>query len=110
MISESARGSAVTWYDILGVLPGAAAEQIQRQYDFKASLLGPECVAGAPIEVVAAVSRAKGILDAARRVLGDPVNRERYDEAVGIRRQGGGLIPAENFPSEPGWGPQDFDF
>jgi hypothetical protein len=32
------------------------------------------------------------------------------DEApVGIRRSGGGLAPQESFPSEPGWGPEDFD-
>jgi hypothetical protein len=98
----------ITWYDILGVLPGASTEEIQREYDSKASLLGPEFIAGAPSRVVTAVSRAQGILDAARRVLGDPVTRKHYDEAVGARQSGGGLVQPEDFPSEPGWGVWDF--
>lgn len=98
----------ITWYDILGVLPGASTEEIQREYDSKASLLGPEFIAGAPSRVVTAVSRAQGILDAARRVLGDPVTRKHYDEAIGARQSGGGLVQPEDFPSEPGWGVWDF--
>jgi hypothetical protein len=99
----------VTWYDILDVMPGASAEEIQDRYDARASLLRPEFIAGAPSAVITAVSRAQQLLDEARRVLGDPVTRARYDEVVGIRRSGGGLAPQESFPSEPGWGPEDFD-
>jgi hypothetical protein len=99
----------VTWYDILDVMPGASAEEIQNKYDARASLLRPEFIAGAPSAVITAVSRAQQLLDEARRVLGDPVTRARYDEVVGIRRSGGGLAPQESFPSEPGWGPEDFD-
>jgi curved DNA-binding protein CbpA len=101
-------GPSITWYDILGVLPGASMEEIQRAYDSKASLLGPEFVAGAPSKVVAAASRAQRIIDTARRVLGDPVNRQRYDEAVSIRRSGEGLVRPEDFPSEGGWRLGDF--
>lgn len=100
----------ITWYDILGVLPGASADEIQRKYDSKASLLRPQFIAGAPSTVVTAASRAQQILDTARRVLGDPVNRARYDEAAGIRRSGGGLAQRESFPSQPGWGLSDFDY
>src|SRR5215472_2087076 len=99
----------VTWYDILEVMPGASTEEIQDKYDAKASLLRPELIAGAPSAVITAVSRAQQLLDTARRVLGDPATRARYDAAAGIRRSGGGLAPQESFPSEPGLGPEDFD-
>ena len=103
-------GPGITWYDVLGALPGASAEEIQRQYDSKASLLRPELIAGSPSTVVTAVSRAQGILDSAWRVVGDPVRRKGYDEAIGLRRRGGGLARSESSPSEPGWGSSDFDF
>lgn len=102
-LGERGKGLGITWYDVLGVLPGASAEQVRRQYDSKTSLLRPELVAGAPSPVVAAASRAREILDAARRVLADPANRARYDEAVGIRRTGGGLAQREGVSSRPGW-------
>jgi curved DNA-binding protein CbpA len=87
------------------VLPGASAEQVQRQFDAKAGLLRPELLSGAPSPVVVAASRAREILDAARRVLADPASRARYDEAVGIRRGGGSLARREGFPSEAGVDP-----
>lgn len=102
-------GPGITWYDVLGLLPGASANQIQERYDAKASLLRPELIAGATSPVVAAASRAREILDAAKDVLSDPANRARYDEMVGIRRSGGGLAPRGSFPSEPGWVPTDVD-
>jgi curved DNA-binding protein CbpA len=89
----------VSWYDVLGVLPGASAAKIQRIYDAKVSLLQPELISGAPSNVVKAASRARAILDEARRVLGDPVSRERYDEAAGFRRSGEGLAgPRTSLP------------
>lgn len=99
----------VTWYDILDVTPGASTEDIQSKYNLKASLIRPELVGGAPPAVITAVSRAQQILDTARRVLCDPATRARYDAAFGIQRGGEGLTPPESFPSEPGWGPPDFD-
>lgn len=84
-------GSGITWYDVLGVLPGAQAHKIRRKYEDKASLLRPELVSGAPPNVVTAVRRAQELLDTAWEVLGDPESRKRYDEAVGLRRSGGGL-------------------
>jgi len=85
------------------VLPDASPEQVQLQYASKAGLLRPELVTGAPSLVVTAVSRACEILNAARRVLADPANRARYDQAVGIRRDDGGLERPESVPSQPGW-------
>jgi hypothetical protein len=105
-----ARRDGITWYDVLGVLPAAPAERIQHQYDAKTSLLRAELLSGASSRVLTAATRAQGILDAARRVLGDPVSRERYDEAVGFRRSGEGLAGTGGVPSDPGWGPSDFSF
>lgn len=101
---------STTWYDILGVLPGASAEEIQRGYDRKTSVLRPELLSGATSTVLKAASRAQQNLDDAWLALSDPVNRKRYDEAVGIRRGGEGLGQRGNFPSDPGWGPSDFGF
>jgi curved DNA-binding protein CbpA len=83
--------SGITWYDVLGVLPGAEARKIRQKCDSKAALLRPELTSGAPPDVLAAVARAQELLDAAREVLGDPESRKRYDEAAGLRRSGGGL-------------------
>jgi curved DNA-binding protein CbpA len=109
-LGEVGTGPGITWYDVLGVLPSATVEQVQDQYDAKARLLRPELVAGAPSPVIAATSRAREILGAARRVLADPANRARYDETAGIHRRGGGLSPPGSFPSEPGAEQPDVDF
>jgi curved DNA-binding protein CbpA len=100
-LAGSGKEHGITWYDVLGLLPGASAEQVLSRYDAKASLLRPELLAGAPSPVVAAASRALDILAAARRVLADPASRASYDEATGLRR-GGGLDPPRGFPTEPG--------
>ena len=100
----------ITWYDILGVLPGASPDEIQQAYDGKAALLRPELISGAPSNVVAAVSRSQRFLDEALRVLGDPVNRNRYDEQVGVHAIGGGPGGPGSSPTEPGWRSSDFDF
>jgi DnaJ-class molecular chaperone len=81
----------ITWYDVLGVLPGAAADRIRREYQAKAALLRPEMISGARPDVLEAVTRAQELLDGAWEVLGDPASRGRYDEAIGLRRSGGGL-------------------
>ena len=81
----------ITWYDVLGVLPGAEARKVKREYEAKSALLRPDMIAGAPSNVLKAVTRAQDMLDGAWEVLGDPVSRRRYDEAVGLRRSGGGL-------------------
>jgi curved DNA-binding protein CbpA len=90
-------GSGITWYDVLGVMPGAEALKIKRKYEDKASLLRPDLIWGAPPDVVTAVRQAQELLDTAWEVLGDPASRKRYDEAVGLRRSGGG-------PGQPGTG------
>jgi curved DNA-binding protein CbpA len=80
-------GFGVTWYDVLGVLPGAEARKIEREYEAKAALLRPGLLSGAPPNVVTAVMRAQDLLDTARTVLCDPESRRRYDEVAGPRRR-----------------------
>jgi curved DNA-binding protein CbpA len=74
----------ITWYDVLGVLPGAEVRKIKREYDAKAALLRPELISGASPNVVKALWRAQEILDTAWQVLGDPVSRRRYDKAAAV--------------------------
>ena len=100
----------ITWYDILGVLPGASPGEIQEAYEAKAGLLRPQLISGAPSNVVAAASRAQKFLGAALRVLGDPPSRDRYDEQVGVHAIGGGPGGPGSSPTEPGWRSSDFDF
>ena len=97
----------ITWYDVLGVLPGAEATKIRREYDVKTSLLRPELISGAPSNVVQGISRAQGLLDNAWEVLGDPVNRRRYDESIGLRGPGGHLREPGSNPDGSGLGPSD---
>ena len=84
-LSSLGKEPGITWYDVLGVLPGATVEQVQHQHDAKTELLRPELLAGAPSTVIAAASLAREILDGARRVLADPTNRAHYDaERLGV--------------------------
>jgi len=101
--------SGITWYDVLGVLPGAEARKIKREYDAKAALLRPELISGAPPNVLTAVTRAQELLDTAREVLDDPESRKRYDEAAGLRRSGGGLGQPGTGIASAGLAPADLD-
>jgi curved DNA-binding protein CbpA len=89
------------------VRPDASSEEIGQAYLSKAGLLRPELISGAPPKVATAAAQARGILDAARRVLADPVNRQRYDEAR--RPPQRRLGPARGAPSQPGGGLSDYD-
>src|SRR5215467_2666786 len=91
----------MTWYDVLDVLPTARHQDVRRRYEAKCRQLDPGQIAGAPSKVIAAAGRARAALDAAWRVLGDPIERERYDEQAGIRRPGSGLERQVAVPSEP---------
>jgi len=90
------------WYDILGVSPGASADDIRLAYQARARLLEPSRVSGAPSRVVTAVGRAQALLDRAWQVLGDPDARRRYDQEVIIRPAGPGLDRPAPAASEPG--------
>jgi hypothetical protein len=98
----------LTYYDILGVLPGGSADEIQRSYDAKMAVLAPGMIAGASTKVLVAVDRARAVLEEARQTLTDREARLRYDTEVGILRPGSGLVRPDPVPSrggwEPGWG------
>jgi curved DNA-binding protein CbpA len=100
--------AGITWYDLLGALPDASAEDIQRAYGAKAALLVPDLLAGAPPAVVTAAARAQGIIDAALSVLGDPERRQRYDQAAGLWGSGGGLDGPGDYPAGSGLPESDF--
>ena len=86
---------AITWYEVLGVLPGVEPDKIRQKYDARTGLLRGEMIAGAPSSVLAVATRAQHFLDTALEILGDPGSRGRYDEATGIRRKG--LAPSGSF-------------
>jgi hypothetical protein len=93
----------LSYYDILGVLPGASADEIQQSYNAKVSVLAPGMIAGAPSKAVAVVDRARAALEVARRTLLDPTARRRYDSEIGIFRSGTGLAAPVSVPSEGTW-------
>jgi hypothetical protein len=93
----------LNYYDILGVLPGASADDVQRGYEARMAVLAPGMIAGAPSKVVAIVDRARAALELARRTLTDPVGRRIYDEDSGVLRVGGGLSRPQAVPSTGNW-------
>jgi len=108
-IADGERGRAVacmlTWYDVLGVLPGASPGEVQSAYHDRARLLSPQLLSGASSMVLRAADAARAAADEAWHVLGDPGTRRRYDEQAGIRRVGGGLDGPGPVPSGPGGDP-----
>ena len=97
----------VTWYEVLGVLPGAETHRLKREYETRSGLLRPEMIAGAPSTVLTAVTRAQDQLDSAWQVLSDPGARRCYDEHAGLRRTGGGLDGHGSSPVQTDLDPDD---
>jgi hypothetical protein len=95
----------LTYYDILGVLPGATTDDVRFSYTAKVALLAPEMISGAPTKVLTAVDRARTVLEEARQTLTDGQARRRYDTEIGILRPGTGLARPYPVPSEGGWAP-----
>jgi hypothetical protein len=93
------RGRRITWYDILGIEPGASAETVRRACQDRGRQLEDERMAGAPEAVADAAARGWRVLHAAWLVLGDRAERDRYDEELGFGRQGTG--PARGEPAPP---------
>jgi curved DNA-binding protein CbpA len=92
----------LTWYDVLGVLPGASSGQVQSAYQERARLLDPLVLDGAPSKVLKAADAARATVDEAWRVLHDAAARRRYDEQIGVGRKGEGLDSARSTPSGGG--------
>lgn len=98
----------LTWYDVLGIAPGATAAQVQAAYQARLGLLAPRLLSGAPTRVLRAADTARASADAAWRALGDAAARRRYDEQIGARLTGGGLDTPAAVPSGPGEGIYDW--
>jgi curved DNA-binding protein CbpA len=92
----------ITWYDILGIVPGASSETVRWAYQDKTRQLERAQIAGTPPEVIDAAARGRKALDAAWLILGNPAERERYDEQIGISHKGAGPAWPEPTPSRPG--------
>ena len=105
--------SAITWYDVLGVLPDATPDDILQAWQARTAALQPATLAGAPPDVVSAADRARQAVQQAGGVLSDPAAREAYDERIGFRRPGEGLASPFRGPLGPevslgpGWSSAD---
>lgn len=75
--------SVLTWYDVLGVLPGASPGEVHSAYQARTRLLDPQMFSGAPPKVLKAADIARAAVDGAWRVLRDAAARQRYDEEIG---------------------------
>ena len=91
----------VTWYDVLGVLPDAAPDDIREAWQGRMAALQPGTLAGVSPEVRSAADQARQAVEEAGRVLSDPAARESYDEEIGFARPGEGLAPSWRGPSGP---------
>jgi hypothetical protein len=93
----------LSYYDILGVEPGASADEIRLAYETKIGVLAPAMISGAPSKVVAVVDRARTALEVANKTLLDPAARRRYDTEIAIQRPGTGLVDPVPVPSGGNW-------
>ena len=81
----------LTWYDVLGVLPGASPGEVQSAYQERARLLDPRMLNGAPSKVLKAADAARATVGEAWHILQDAAARRRYDEQLAVGRNGEGL-------------------
>ena len=95
----------LTWYDVLGVLPGASPGEVQSAYQERARLLDPRMLDGAPSKVLKAADAARATVGEAWHILQDAAARRRYDEKIGVRRNAEGLDSARPTPSGAGGAP-----
>jgi hypothetical protein len=95
----------LTWYDVLGVLPGASPAQVQSAYQERARLLDPRMLNGAPPKVLKAADAARATVGEAWHILQDAAARQRYDEQIAAGRKGEGLGSALSTPSVSGGTP-----
>lgn len=95
----------LTWYDVLGVLPGASPGEVKSAYEDRARLLDLQMLIGASSKVLKAADAARAAAGEAWHVLQDHAARQRYDEKIGVRRNGEGLDRPPPIPSGPGGEP-----
>jgi curved DNA-binding protein CbpA len=75
---------AETLYGVLGVNPGASAEEVERAYRFCRDLYGDECVATYSLLDPDDMRGARQRVEEAWQVLGDPQRRHAYDVSHGL--------------------------
>ena len=63
--------SDITWYDVLGVLPGALPDEIAEAWQARKDALLPGAFKGAPPKVLSVADRARKAVDEAWSVLAD---------------------------------------
>ena len=79
---------AETLYGVLGVAPGATADEVERAYRFCRDLYGEECVATYSLLDAEEMKGARERVEEAWQVLGDPHKRHAYDLSHGIATSG----------------------
>jgi curved DNA-binding protein CbpA len=89
--------SGITWYDVLGVLPDAAPEDIRAAWQVRKAALQPGMLAGAPPDVLPAADRARQVVEEAWGVLADPAARA----SRAVRGEHGGHDRHPERPAEP---------
>jgi hypothetical protein len=95
----------LTWYDVLGVLPGASPGEVQSAYQERTRLLDPRMLNGASSKVLTAADAARATVGLAWHVLQDAAARRRYDEELAAGRNGDGLDSGQSTPSVAGGTP-----
>jgi hypothetical protein len=100
--AAGAGAGMLTWYDVLGVLPGASPGQVQSAYQERARLLDPRMLNGAPSKVLKAADAARATVGEAWHILQDAAARRRYDEQIAAERNGEGLGSDLSIPSVSG--------
>ncbi|HUY85981.1 MAG TPA: J domain-containing protein [Acidimicrobiales bacterium] len=80
-------GTNPTWYEVLGVSPGADHEQIRAEYLAKARLLHPDSAGSMASQVAERANREMALVNRAWEVLSDSNSRQTYDEYLASKRK-----------------------
>lgn len=87
-----------TYYEVLGVSSVASHEELRDAYRDQALLQHPDRHRGSDIETAAAAERRMLEVNAAWKVLRDPVSRAGYDaELARLHREGSPTTPLEEW-------------
>ncbi len=82
-----------TCYEVLGLSPGAAAEQVERAYRFYRDLYRENSLATYSLLSPEELSAARARVQEAYELLGDPARRLAYDVALGLQAPVPGVSP-----------------
>lgn len=76
---------AASHYELLGVAPGASAEEVRRAYRAQARRFHPDLQPAGNAPALAAAQRQMAVLAEAYAVLANPEARQAYDRSIGRR-------------------------